>query len=142
MLKTNIDKRLKFDSILSMKLRQSLIVLLLACFGASACGTVTIRPQGSSTLSSTPTDSTWNHTFFWGLIGAGHVNAKAICRDRPIAQMQAESSVANTIVTLLTLGIYYPKNAYVWCGRKVANSGTIDKKKTQKPSKQVEDNES
>jgi len=125
-----------------MKFIQSALALLL-CISITSCGTVTIRTQGKSTISSDPTYSKWNHTFLWGWIGAGHVNVAQVCRDRPVVQMQSEQSFSNVLVTVLTLGVYYPRNAYVWCGRKVADSNNVaPTQKSKKAKKSIEASES
>jgi hypothetical protein len=81
----------------------------------SACTTVTIRDQGTSKLSSSPDYSTMNHFFLWGLIGHSHINVTEICGGKSPVQMQTEQGFLDNVLGIVTLGLYYPRSAYVWC---------------------------
>jgi Bor protein len=91
----------------------ALIALLVGLM--SGCTTVTIRDHGTSKISSTPDYSTMNHFFFWGLIGHSHVNVTQICGGKTPAQLQTEQTFLDNVLAIITLGIYYPRSAYVWC---------------------------
>jgi hypothetical protein len=89
------------------------IALMLAL--TSACTTVTIRDQGTVKISSSPDYSTMNHFFFWGLVGHSYVNVSQVCGGKPPVQMQTEQTFVDGLLTLITLGIYNPRSASVWC---------------------------
>ena len=81
----------------------------------SGCTTVTIRDQGTTKVSSSPDYSTMNHFFFWGLVGHSHVNVTQICGNKPPVQLQTEQTFLDGFLQVITLGIYAPRSAYVWC---------------------------
>lgn len=58
---------------------------------------------------------TWINGFLWNLIG-GETDTSRFCGDRPVSRIDTKKSFGNTIVTWLTLGIYSPMFAHIWCG--------------------------
>ena len=83
-----------------------------------SCQTVTIKPEGGlSRLAKTPDYSEWQSFFFWGLVSENHIDTSSICGEAPIRQIQSQFSFLNGLVSVLTLGIYNPRTAKVWCGR-------------------------
>ena len=82
----------------------------------TGCATITIKPGGGATrLASSPTYSDWKAFYFWGLAGEQHVNVQEVCGDKKVVQMQAQDSSGIRLVSILTLGIYTPRTAKVWC---------------------------
>ena len=88
-------------------------VLMLALAG---CSTVTIRPEGTARLGTEPTHQMTYDYYFWGLAGEHRVDVQAVCGDRPVRQIQAQDTFENRVLTVITLGIYAPRSARIWCG--------------------------
>jgi hypothetical protein len=82
----------------------------------AGCSTVTLRPEGTGKLATEPTHEETLNYYFWGLRGEHRVDVRAICGDRQVEQMQAQDTFGNRVLTVLTLGIYYPRSVRVWCG--------------------------
>ena len=81
-----------------------------------SCGTVTISPEGRDLVRSSRADySEWKNFWFWGLAGEYWVNTSKICGNRSVEQMQVQDSFGSAFVSALTLGIYSPHVAKVWC---------------------------
>lgn len=81
----------------------------------SACSTVTIRPSGGEKVSSAPTYQDSKSYFFWGLAGTQEINVADICGGKKTTQMQSQYTFGDGFKSLITLGIYSPKTAKVWC---------------------------
>ncbi len=81
----------------------------------SGCSTVTINKQGRATLSSTPTYKESKHFFLFGLIGDHDVNIKDVCTSGQAEQMQTQETFLDGLLGAITLGIYTPRTAKVWC---------------------------
>ena len=88
---------------------------LALCLSTAACSTVTIRDQGKQKLTSEPTWEKSENFFFWGLSGTTHINVDEICNNRVASQMQAERTFVDGLLGLITIGIYSPRTARVWC---------------------------
>ena len=83
-----------------------------------SCQTVTISPSGNKhRLSNMPTYEQSQHFFLLGLIGNKFVNVSSICGDREVLQMQTQSTFLNAFLYGITLGIYTPRTAKVWCSK-------------------------
>ena len=96
------------------------ITFLLILTFLTACQTVTIRPGGGSSEPKSKANYEQVHDFFlWGLIGEKYINVSSICPKRQIKQIQTQSSFWNRVVYTVTLGIYSPRTAKVWCGGKI-----------------------
>lgn len=89
--------------------------LLLCTLSFVACSTITIIPSNKPIALSPPKYSKTHNYFFWGLMGEKYINTKRICRRKRVRQMQTQFTFVNSLLTLLTLGIYSPKTAKVWC---------------------------
>jgi len=96
------------------RLASAMLVLLMVGMLAS-CATSTIRPEGTAKTSSDPTWSDTKDFFLWGLVNKHRVNTKRVCGDRGVKQVQAQTSFVNGLLTILTLGIYAPRTAKIWC---------------------------
>ena len=81
----------------------------------SGCSTVTVRDQGTTKISSSPSHSSMKHFFLWGIVGHSHVNVTEVCGPKPPVQVQTERSFLDGFLSVITLGLYYPRHAYVWC---------------------------
>lgn len=109
-----------------MKILFAFKVLIFLFFLAS-CQTVTISPKGRSLVySGLPSYERSHNFFFWGLMGDHSINIQRVCEDRSVKQMQTQQTFLNGFVSILTLGIYTPRTARVWCGKKFGlNSNKI-----------------
>jgi len=93
------------------------IVFLLLLSFLTACQTVTIRPKGNQYQKNSKADYEQVHNFFlWGLIGEKYINISAICPGRTIRQIRTQSGFWNRVIFIVTLGVYSPRTARVWCG--------------------------
>ena len=98
----------------NMNDKKSLILGTLL-LGASACSTVTIVPQGESKLVSKPSYEESKPFYLLGLSGEHHVDVLEICNNKEPLQMQSQQTFSDGLWQLLTLGIYAPHTAKVWC---------------------------
>lgn len=96
------------------------ILLALALFQLSGCAAITITERGDPSFLYRPHYKESKPFFFWGMLGEHSVNTQQICRGRPVVQMQTKFEPMDILYTALTLGIYMPRTAKVWCERKVA----------------------
>ncbi|WP_430460336.1 Bor family protein [Thalassolituus sp. LLYu03] len=95
--------------------RDWLALMLPAFLLLSACSSVTIRPYGGEKDTAQP-DYQVSKPFYWfGLSGEHEVNTSLICGQRRVMQMQAVTTLADWLQGLVTLGIYSPRTAKVWC---------------------------
>ena len=77
-----------------------------------------MNPEGRSTIRSSTPDYTERKNFWLvGLVGEHYVDTSKICRNRSVTQMQVQKTFGNSLVGLLTLGIYSPVTAKVWCSK-------------------------
>lgn len=93
-------------------LKQILLIPLLA-MSLSACLTVTVRDSGTKELETNP-DWREKQTFWMHGFGIVHVNAQEKC-PAGIDQMQMKREFTDSLLTGITLGIYSPMTARVWC---------------------------
>ena len=94
-----------------MKLIGTAFVLL----SMMACSTVTIREQGTAKLTTEPTWSQSENFFLWGLVGTANVDVKQVCRSQTPVQLQAQNTFVDGLLNVVTIGIYAPRTAKVWC---------------------------
>lgn len=95
-------------------MKKMLLVMILAGL-AAGCSTMTIHPKASYKRITEPTYQLTVPFYFWGLSGAHRLDVNAICGDKKPVQMQTQATVENMLLTLVTLGIYAPHTAKVWC---------------------------
>jgi hypothetical protein len=96
--------------ILSLPLLSLIITL-------SGCAAVTITERGESNFTYHPDYEESQHFFLWGLVGEHHINVAEICTTTPTIQMQTKFSAWDIFYTAISLGIYLPRTAKVWCER-------------------------
>ena len=92
--------------------------LLMGLFVAatlSGCSTLTIHPNEQIKRSTAPTFEKNIPFYFWGLSGEDRIDVKAICGAKKPVQMQTQMTLENGLLTAITLGIYSPHTAKVWC---------------------------
>jgi len=90
-------------------------VALFAAVLLSGCATVTIRPDGGTKVAGTPDYEKSKPYFFWGLAKEHTVNVVEICGDKKVEQVQSQRTFLDGFLGTITLGIYAPKTAKVWC---------------------------
>ncbi|MBF0442533.1 MAG: Bor family protein [Oligoflexales bacterium] len=94
---------------------------------AASCKTVTIKPGGGSHATREPDFSETQHFFFWGLMpDAKFVNVNDVCKGRQVEQMRAKDTGMDGFYTIITLGIYNPRTAQVWCKEENKKVADID----------------
>lgn len=98
-----------------MKKTTRTIMALSLTAALAGCATVTITPHGESKLASSPTYESKKAFFLFGLIGERHVDVQDICQSRSVRQMQTVDTFSDRLLTFVTLGIYTPRTARVWC---------------------------
>jgi len=82
------------------------------------CATVTIKPGNYANqpkLSSSPTYQESKPYFLWGLVGEHTIDVQEVCGGRECVQMQSQYTFLDGFLSFLTIGLYSPKTAKVWC---------------------------
>ncbi len=103
----------------------SIFLMTLAIASLSCgCSTVTYRDKGTAKIDADPDYSSMESYFLWGLVGEHHIDAKAACNGGSPRQLQAQSTFLDGFLSFITLGIYFPRHANVWCGGKSGVSRT------------------
>lgn len=90
-------------------------LLLLLTTVITACSTVTIRPKGGTKDNSRADYIDSKPFYFGGPIGMHKVNVNEACEGNEVTQMQTVTTSSDWIFSLITLGIYTPRTAKVWC---------------------------
>ena len=93
------------------------IILLTLITLLSGCAAVTITESGDSNFKYHPDYEESKHFFLWGVIGEHHIDVTKICIRTPTVQMQTKFSGWDAFYGLITLGIYLPRTAKIWCER-------------------------
>ncbi len=94
------------------QLKRGILCASLVVF--AGCYSVTTRPGGGFKTATPPTFEQRQDFFLWGLVGEAHINTAHICKGQP-AQIQSQRTVVDGLLGLVTLGIYAPESARVWC---------------------------
>ena len=97
-----------------LSLTQGVICLGLTII-ATGCYNVTIRPDGGFKMASHPTFEQRQDFYLWGLVGESHIDTSKICTKSSPSQMQSEMTFVDGLLAVVTLGIYSPETAKVWC---------------------------
>ena len=108
-----ILSNLKYYGRTMQRLLKNLMPLLFLML--TGCAAVTITQSGESDFENRPHYEESKHFFFWGFIGEHHINVKDICQDKPVKQMQSKFSSWDVLWGGLSLGLYLPRTAKVWC---------------------------
>lgn len=93
------------------------ILLATTVLAASlvGCSTVTVQPKPIPKLVSTPNFEKSKNFYLWGLVGHARVDVKAVCDGKDVKQMQSQQTFPDSLLTLITLGLYAPHTVKVWC---------------------------
>lgn len=97
-----------------MRLKNLVLASLLLT--SSGCFTVTATRKGTTPKATEPDYQTTEHFFLWGLApDARVVNVKKACSEKAPSQLQTQTTFVDGFLSLITLGIYAPRTARVWC---------------------------
>lgn len=99
-----------------MSFLPKMLALGLIASTLCACSAITVRPQGGLKNNSPANFNERQSYFLGGLIGENTVNLNKACPSGNVTQMQSVQTVADTLLGLITVGIYAPHTAKVWCG--------------------------
>lgn len=97
----------------TLSIRFTLLSLfyITTCIG---CSSVTVKPSGGLRL-----DSQANYIdskpFYLGIIGQHKVDVNEACEGSEVLQMQSLITANDFFLSLMTLFIYTPRTAKVWC---------------------------
>ncbi len=92
--------------------KSALAAVLTALFSSTACYHAVVetgRPAGSAVV-----QKPWVNTFVFGLVAAPEIDVSAQCPSG-IAKVETMQSVPNSLVGILTLGLYTPQTATITC---------------------------
>lgn len=92
-----------------------ILVLFLVLANLSACSSVTLRPTGGDKDRSDPSYQDSKPFYFFGIVGEYEVDVNEVCDGAEVTQMQTVITSSDYILGLLTLFIYAPRTAKVWC---------------------------
>ncbi|MCH2042233.1 MAG: Bor family protein [Saccharospirillaceae bacterium] len=91
------------------------LIAASAIVALAGCSTVTIHPKSAAKLSSNPTFEESQTFYLWGLVGENRINVSEICGSKGPLQMQTQQTFVDGLLGGITLGIYAPHTAKVWC---------------------------
>jgi len=82
---------------------------------SSGCSTVTISQKGTNKIATEPNYEESYPFFFWGLLGESVINVKEVCAGKEPRQMQTQYTALDCLLMVVTIGIYSPRSAKIWC---------------------------
>lgn len=91
------------------------LLFLLIIHNLLACSSVTIRPLGGEKDHSEPSYMDSKPFYFWGLKGEHDVDVNEVCEGAQVTQMQTIVTASDYLIGMVTLFIYAPRTAKVWC---------------------------
>lgn len=98
------------------------LITFLLLSSLLACSSVTVRNDHQGKETQRLADYQQRFVFyFWGLKGEHSVNVREICQAKKVEQMQSVFTLADSALGLVTLGIYAPRTARVWCTQEIQN---------------------
>ena len=95
------------------RVKVALFITVLVLVGG--CSTVTISADSDVKLASAPDYKKRKNFFFWGLMNEHSVDVNAVCEAAAPLQMQSQQTAVDVVLGVVTLGIYAPRTAKVWC---------------------------
>lgn len=81
----------------------------------AGCSSVTVRTDDGKKDREPPDYQQRFNYLWWGLKGEHSVNVRLICQGRPVKQMQSVNTLGDSLLGAITIGIYSPRTARVWC---------------------------
>lgn len=102
---------------MAKKLRSLFSSWLMVCvfLSLTACASVTMRPYGGEKVTTKPSFQVTKTYYWWGLKGEHTIETEKVCDKRRVLQMQSITTLSNWALQVITLGIYAPRTAKVWC---------------------------
>lgn len=94
-------------------MRKMLLIAALGLSFTTAC--YTTRVQVSDTQGRLETHRRLNHTFFWGIVSLGSVDAARICEGGEIKEVKSQLAGLAMLGNWLTAGIWTPMTVRVTC---------------------------
>ena len=91
------------------------ILMFLIISVLAACSSVTVRTDGQRKTHDTPTFQQRYNYWWWGLQGEYDVNVRQICQGSGVEQIQAVDTLGDSLLQIVTAGIYSPRTAKIWC---------------------------
>jgi hypothetical protein len=101
--------------LLKLSLVYQKLAIVCVLITLSGCAGVTVTQSGKSDFQYRPQYQESKYFFLWGLIGEHHINVREICQDKPVRQMHTKFTGWDVLWGSLTLGLYLPRTAMVWC---------------------------
>lgn len=90
--------------------------LLLGSLFLVGCQTVTIRPDNEVKTSRAANYEQRQNFFAWGLApSAVFIDVNEVCKDKEVEQLQTQNTFLDGFLSVITIGIYNPRTARVWC---------------------------
>lgn len=94
------------------------ISIILICFLITSCSSVTLRTDDKSKINTPPSFQKKYTYWFAGLKGEHKVNIREVCAGQKVTQIQSVATIKDTFFGIITIGIYAPRSARVWCKEK------------------------
>ena len=91
------------------------VAACLAALMLAGCAAVTVRPDGGGRVAGAPDFQESRSYFLWGLIGEHTIDVAEICGKSGVEQFQSIFTFGDGLLGVVTLGLYTPKTAKVWC---------------------------
>lgn len=91
------------------------LILGMLLVSLTGCSSVTISPGSKNKLVSEPSYEESKPFYFWGLAGEHRINVLKVCNNKEPLQMQSQQTFVDGALSFITLGIYSPHTAKVWC---------------------------
>lgn len=92
----------------------AMLIAVLLCV-TSGCSSVTLRPKGGDKDLGEPTYLDSKAFYLWGLVGEHKVDVNEVCEGADVLQMQSVTTLSDYLIGFVTLFIYAPRTAKVWC---------------------------
>jgi hypothetical protein len=87
----------------------------LVSVSLTACRTVTIVSERGVLAEERPRYEESLGYAFWGLAGEHEIDVEKVCGGREAAKLQTQSTASDELLSVVTLGLYMPRTARVWC---------------------------
>ncbi len=94
---------------------KKIIQLAMVTLLMTACSSVTVRTDGLKETHEPPTFEKRYSYWWWGLRGEYDINVRQVCKGHGIDQIQAVDTISDSLLQLITAGIYSPRTAKIWC---------------------------
>lgn len=91
----------------------------------SVAGCYSVRITRPDVTPSSVSHVAIQHTFIYGILSLGSVNADAMCGAAPIQSVHTRIGGLGLIANALTMGLWAPMTVTVVCGEKAAGGGDM-----------------